>query len=280
MLRVQSLALGLSMCAVMGGCSQGNEPITESSATESSAMESSEANAGTPNSSAPTPPTSAESTASNSANPPVPNPTPVVPADPTPVAPGSGLSGEWDVIFSSPTGRTKTLKVTLSPTLLEMTGDLDDALVITNGSTFDVALEDEKVDGTRTADSPMQLGAMPLPLDGTIHFAEADSPQNGCGSVLTDSAFSFTCSGDVGGGFNNSKTTATKSQSLVSAFGDVGGVWSVTSGNAQCTATLEGSTIEVTCEGGGANGSITITLDGDRVTGLTSGGAEFTAQRR
>jgi hypothetical protein len=169
----------------------------------------------------------------------------------------------------------------MSPTLLEMSGDIDDALVITNGSTFDVALEGDKAEGTRTTNSPIQLGIMPLPLAGAIHFTDGESSAKSCDSLLSATEFSLSCSDGVGGGFSGSKTTATNTKSLASDFGDVGGEWAVTSGKTTCTATLEGSTVVVACrDGGRANGSITITIDGGRVSGITSGGAEFTAQRR
>jgi hypothetical protein len=260
MLRLPRLAFGLSACVLSCACSEGNDAMGDREQPTNVAP--------SPNPPDVAPPANTPSAVSPSAS----NP---------PAAAGSGLSGQWDVIFSSPTGRTKTIQVTMSPTLLELTGDIDDALVITNGGTFDVALEDDKVEGTRTANPPLELGVMPLPLDGILRFTDGESPEKSCDSTLTANGFSFVCGSDVGGGFNNSRTTATKSKSLVSDFGDVGGEWLVTSGNVTCSAKLETSTIVVTCQGGGkANGTMTITLDGDRVTGITSGGAEFTAQRR
>lgn len=191
------------------------------------------------------------------------------------------LSGTWDVLYSNRRGKVETLSVELSPTLLEFISDDDKVLALTDGETFDVAFDRDKVQGLRQSSEVASLGIMPLPLSGALQFAHVTELDKTCESSLTPDTFAFNCNNNVGGKIKGAKVTATKNSALPSSFGEIGGIWTVSSGKTSCSARLEGSTVEIKCnDAGSLSGELTMTFQQDRISGTTSGGSEFTAQRR
>jgi len=128
------------------------------------------------------------------------------------------------------------------------------------------------------------LGILPLPLAGVLHFSDTSSGE-GCDSDLRAGSFTMSCTANARGAgdlhFSNTDASATRSEALPSVFGDLGGRWSYQNGSASCSVTFENNTITADCtDAGDFTGAATVTVDGDRISGSTDAGIEFTAQRR
>lgn len=195
------------------------------------------------------------------------------------------LSGTWDVIVSAPDGDASTSTVTLSPTQLGVSGELDLVALVTD-EVIDIAYEGESVRATREAESDMDLGVLPLPLAGALWFAGVPDLNEGCHHRLDESELRLECTDDISTPYNlpefeNADLTAERTEARDSIFGDLGGRWRVTAQALDCSVVFEDNTIEVDCaDAGSDSGSVSITVNDGRITGSTSGGLEFTAQRR
>jgi hypothetical protein len=119
-----------------------------------------------------------------------------------------------------------------------------------------------------------------------LHFAGVPDTGVGCNYNLGPTALSISCTSRVARPpswpeLSNAIVTASRDESLASILGDIGGRWTVSSGNATCQAALEGNTVTLTCVNAKSyTGQVTLNVNGDRISGTTSGGIEFTAQRR
>jgi hypothetical protein len=173
----------------------------------------------------------------------------------------------------------------MSSSLLEVVGEGVDLLAIIGAEEINVAYDDEAVDATRLSPANLDLGILPLPLSGGLHFSSAGG-DGSCDTSLQAESFAMTCTGGIRAGrdlprLDNADAGATKTSNLPSVFGDVGGRWSYQDEKTTCSVTLEGNTIAVDCTGDRTyTGNATLTVDGDRISGSTNGGIEFTAQRR
>jgi len=199
---------------------------------------------------------------------------------------GSGdLSGTWDLIISDSDGDASTATVTVSPSLLEVVGEGVELLAIIGANDINVAYDNEAVDATRLSPANVDLGIFPLPLSGSLHFSSAGG-DGSCDTSLQAESFTLTCTGGIHAGgdlprLDNADASASKASSLPSVFGDLGGRWSYQDERTNCSLTLEGNSITVDCTGARTyTGNATLTVDGDRISGSTNGGIEFTAQRR
>ncbi len=195
------------------------------------------------------------------------------------------LSGTWDVIVSNPNGRAGTATVTLSPTQLLVTGELEVAALIAN-DIIDIAYEGEAAKATRQRESDMNLGVMPLPLAGALRFTGVPDEGDGCDYNLDAEELTIECTDSIvtPGNLpelNSADLDAVRTSELESIFGELGGRWTVTAEDVDCSVVFEGNAIDVSCERAGAtSGDLTVTVEDGRISGSTSAGIEFTAQRR
>jgi len=195
------------------------------------------------------------------------------------------LSGTWDVIVSAADGEAVTSTVTLSPTQLGVTGELEVLALITD-DIIDIAFEGESIRATREAAGDMDLGVLPLPLAGALWFAGVPDLNNGCHHRLDESELRLECTDDISTPsefpeLENADLTAERTEARNSIFGDLGGRWRVTAQALDCSVLFEANNIDVDCARADSDsGTISITVDNGRITGSTSGGLEFTAQRR
>ncbi len=205
-------------------------------------------------------------------------------------AASSDLSGTWDVIVSGGVSGMST--VTVSDDVLQIAGGVE-LLALVTGDALDVVYEGTSAKGGREAAANMDLGVIPLGLGGTLALNDVRNPTAGCTSSFTPEDVSIACTTDADYGYTlfgirEGSVNAHKNESLDSVFGELGGRWSVTSGYLNCDATLQGNTLEVACvdtdptvrRSGELEGTVTATLDGDSLRGVTDGGIAFTAQRR
>ncbi|HEU5072823.1 MAG TPA: hypothetical protein VFU02_01590 [Polyangiaceae bacterium] len=197
----------------------------------------------------------------------------------------SDLSGTWDVIVARPDGDASTSTVTLSPTQLLVAGELE-VLALVAGEIIDIAYEGEALRATRQAESDMDLGILPLPLAGLLRFTGVPDEGAGCDWSLEADEATLLCTDDIDTPnhlpeLNDADLRAVRTETLDSVFGELGGRWAVTAEDVDCSVVFEGNTIDVACARAGSNsGELTVTVDDGRVSGSTSAGIEFTAQRR
>ena len=80
----------------------------------------------------------------------------------------------------------------------------------------------------------------------------------------------------------NGSITGTRTQTLPSLFGDLGGTWHVTDGaSGTCDATFHGNTFSVLCANAGVfTGEATLTFCDGVASGSTSDSIEFSALRQ
>lgn len=194
------------------------------------------------------------------------------------------LSGTWDVIVSEADGDTSTLTVTLSPTQLAVAGELD-VLALVADEVIDVAYDDSAIRATRNV-LDMDLGVIPLPLGGLLHFTGVPDEGPSCDYALDSERFTLVCTDDISTPgdlpeLDSADLEAVHTEALESDFGEFGGRWSVSAEDVDCSVVFEGNTIQVDCARAGSDsGQASITVGTDRISGSTSEGVEFTAQRR
>lgn len=195
------------------------------------------------------------------------------------------LSGTWDVIASEPDGDTHVSTVTLSPTQLRVDGELE-LLALVADDVVDIAVDGEAVRATRQGETDMDLGVIPLPLAGLLHFVGVPDEGPSCDYSLTAEALTLVCTDDVSAPndlpeLDSAELSAERTEALTSNFGELGGRWWVTAEDVVCSVVFQGNTIKVECaEGGSDSKHVNITVDRDRISGSTTDGLEFTAQRR
>jgi hypothetical protein len=195
------------------------------------------------------------------------------------------LSGTWDVIVTESSGRAKSNTVAVTPALLQLEQPQVSTALFTDQ---DIAIDykGNAIRGVRNAPTSANLGIFPLPLSGAIHFSGTTANAAGCDFSLDPTAFSFVCTGYIKRdydlpSFTGAQAQGTHSATGASVFGDLGGTWLVSSGTANCQAVLAGSTITIACSNAGPyTGQVTLNVNGNLISGSTSGGLEFTAQRR
>jgi hypothetical protein len=206
----------------------------------------------------------------------------------TKTAPGEvgALSGSWEIVGSGPSRVQESVLVTVSPTVLTINARGGSVSAAAQGDAFDVSVQwgahQQSFTAVRT---PAQGGGgiIPLPLFGTW---TANTPgSTGCDIQAGTESVSATCANVSLPGWApriNGHLTATKTAGLESEYGDLSGQWSITTDtSATCTLRFEANTASLECRNAPyANGTASVTIDGDTAHGSTSTGIEFTAQRR
>jgi hypothetical protein len=218
--------------------------------------------------------------------------------------PGSSpLSGTWDVI-SSVGGPTRTATLTLQPTLFELTWDeLDVTADLSNvvpNITYTIHSDDSHQSGAVTAThlaQPLDLGQMPYGmLGGSWNFRGRESDQ--CTANVQPGAIEVDCSNlappliSTLQGFDFGKnmplgtgtSTAQRTSTADSMFGELGGAWTVVTPLAKCDVTFQANRVHASCNqswrlGQTRVGLLDLTVENGVASGTTNAG-EFSARRR
>lgn len=195
----------------------------------------------------------------------------------------SDLSGTWDLLIAQPDGDVSTSTVTLSPTRLAVDGELE-LLALIADEVIDIAFDGEALRATRMA-VDLDLGVIPLPFGGSLRFTGVPDEGPACDYDLDTTSLSLVCTDDISTPgdlpeLDEANLQAQRTEALSSEFGELGGRWSVTAEDVECLVVVEGNTIDVECSRGDSDASVTVTVGAERISGSTSEGVEFTAQRR
>jgi hypothetical protein len=196
------------------------------------------------------------------------------------------LRGTWDLIGAGPgeapaTGvlvlADNSLSVAFGATSLTFTGT-SNPVVWTDDIHGPVDIHASQVA------SPVDTGVLPLNLGGAWSFTSGTS---GCNASLSAGAFNASCTDGVSGLPEPLPTdltgtmNMTKTSSLPSVFGALGGVWIATFVDGTCTATLGGNTIAVDCTNESAlGGSVQLSICQGAISGSTSHGIAFTGRQQ
>jgi hypothetical protein len=196
------------------------------------------------------------------------------------------LRGSWDLIGAAP-GETpatgvlvlgdNSISVAFGSTSLTFTG------------TSNPVIWTDDIHGTVTINasqvaSTVDTGILPLNLGGAWSFTSGTS---GCNASLSAGAFNASCTDGVVGLPEPLPTVltgtmnATKTSSLPSVFGALGGVWNATFVDGTCTATISDNTMAVNCDNESAfGGSVQLSICQGAVSGSTSNGIAFAGRRQ
>jgi hypothetical protein len=190
----------------------------------------------------------------------------------------TSLVGTWELagaVGSAPQG---TLLLTSSRLSINLGGDGFD-LKVDGTPTFSWVDHGASPSITAThTNGSFNGGALPLGIGGDWTFSGTTG--GSCSASLQSASFVGDCAG-VGYGSPidlNRHAIATRIKQLDSAFGDLGGTWTVSDSNGgSLMATLQGATVRATLSSGGG---ITVTFGDGMASGTTDSGAEFSARRQ
>jgi hypothetical protein len=197
------------------------------------------------------------------------------------------LHGTWDLIGAYPGDAPLTgvlvlgndsFSIAFGTTSLTFTGP-SNPVIWTDESNGSITIQATQVAST------VDTGLLPLNLGGGWTFTSGTSP--GCNASLSNSSFYATC---TDGYFDlptplpsnlSGTMSATKTSSLPSIFGALGGVWTATfaDGNT-CTATISGNTLNIGCDESALSGSVQVSICQGIVSGSTSHGIAFTGRQQ
>jgi hypothetical protein len=209
--------------------------------------------------------------------------------------PSADLTGTWDLFATSPAGTPSTGTLVVARDTLSLDLGTIQLSYAAHGGTLTVTYtRDGNTSSITTQRAPaaVDLGIMPLDLGGAWTFASETSIES-CSASLAPSSWTGSCAEYVAGWPGavprpapHVTYTATRTQQLSSAFGDLGGVWEATDGQGgpgHCTMTVQGSTFATSCSSGTGSltGTMQLTFSGnDTASGTTSGGAELSAHKQ
>ena len=204
----------------------------------------------------------------------------------------TSLSGTWDVITGAHGETPITGVIVLGPDRLEVTfgqGSLTFAAT-TSGPASLTWVERGIVEPLRYARAPaggVDLGILPLALDGHLDIGDPARPDASCTGDLAEGSMSAGCIGTHTSRLRDlpsldDRIVGTRTSRLSSAFGALGGTWTFDNGSgSHCEATFSGTTVTLVLSWKGKDeGTMTVVFSDGLVTGVTDRGAEFTARRR
>lgn len=202
------------------------------------------------------------------------------------VAPPRDLTGVWDLVMitGSEPFTTKTIEVSKQ----SLTIRTRDELIMDRTPTgFDGTYSGKPVRAAVSAAGSLDLGIIPLPLSGAWYLENIPDDGPYCTYRLESGRFRGHCSPDAGKlrhlpDLADASVTAEQYRVVQSVFGALGGSWELTlRDGAGCVVELLGSAIRIFCnDTRGFDGTVNLVLEGESLSGQTSGGIEFTAQRR
>ena len=205
----------------------------------------------------------------------------------------SSLAGTWDVVGGLHDYTPKAGVIVLAPDRLEvMFGE--GSLVFSAPSSAPATLTWtersalEPLAFARAASAAtVDLGIIPLKLDGHIDISDPARPGAACNGDLSPTTMTAGCTGthdsrlrDLPG--LNDRIVGARTSKLASVFGELGGTWTFDNGSrSHCDASFSGSTVKLTLMHDATDeGTMTIVFSDGLATGVTNHGFEFSARRR
>jgi hypothetical protein len=203
---------------------------------------------------------------------------------PSCTAPATDLHGTWDLLGaangSTPATGTlilgdDSLSIAFGTTSLSFNGTSSPVLW-TDSEHGEVSITANRMPST------VDLGLLPLDLGGAWTFGNG---ADGCNASLSATTFNATCTGGVEGlpeplpDTLAGSVNATKTASLPSVFGSLGGTWSAQFQQGSCTASFSGNVITIDCNDEETfHGSVQASFCNGLVSGSTSDGVAFTGR--
>lgn len=198
---------------------------------------------------------------------------------------GGALDGTWDVTVTTPTGTEHKGTVTISPTLFAMSfGDFDLNGALNNGLP-DVTSKN----GTRTSkvavivnQQTFDTGAFSYPIGGSWTIGDTGKS---CAADIKIPTMSLNCP-QISLPENvdywvEGASTAQRTSTLPSSFGELGGTWNVIAPKGNVEVTFQNNVFTAKgFDGGQETGTVTMSFDGGRASGTISDGTEIAANRR
>jgi hypothetical protein len=194
------------------------------------------------------------------------------------------LAGTWDIITTDRAG-TVSGTIILSADGLQISYDGTNAAATLSTGTGTWTSSGRTHGVSFTHSGATSAGAIPFSLGGAWTFVSTESSEDRCTAKLTADSFSNTCNvPEVRLPWLERIATQMSAQRTASAssiFGDLGGQWALVAGTAHCAASFSGNVFKVGCSRGNhPPDSITATVTGNMVSGVSDSGFEFTAKRR
>jgi hypothetical protein len=203
---------------------------------------------------------------------------------------GSTLAGSWDLTASTTTSSgtlildDKSINISI--------GDYT-FLMHVNGAQADLTWSSRYggISQVKVTHAPaaLDLGAIPLQVGGDWTFS-TPSGQGGCLGTLSPAAWTGSCtqvdvSTPIYDLYDSPNAHATRVATHDSMFGDLGGDWTVSNGGAaHLDVSVAGNTLQATLYSSAgttsSEGGLMLAFNGGLASGTTSGGVEFSAQRR
>ncbi len=195
----------------------------------------------------------------------------------------STLAGTWEVIESGDTEPMGVITLGKDELVLAF-GDSRLSYRAENGALTVSYREDATetpVAATRQTIA-LDTGALALDLGGTWSFTASDGSGEACSAEVDLGSFTTSCSGVTPPRpvpSANGTVTGTRTETRPSIFGELGGLWTVTTEDGSCTAELVDNKFTSTCDGSDVDGSVEIVFTGDLASGHASDAIEFSAHR-
>lgn len=200
----------------------------------------------------------------------------------------SALSGTWDLTATPQHSSAATgvlllaaghVRLTIGTSAVELRGT-GDAIVLTSEDGHGV----HGIDVTRHS-AALDTGAFPLDVGGTWALSGNGAGEGQrCDAVLDPQHVMASCTRVDADWWHlgiQGSITGTRVSTAASSFGDLGGTWHLTQGDAACDATFAGNDLKVACSNAGSlTGSFAAHVTSTLASGTTGDGGEFAARRR
>lgn len=198
----------------------------------------------------------------------------------------STASGSWDVVASG-TSAAGSANLTIDASSFVVQSSARTLAFRSNGTTMtlqwiDTGANRQSAIAVTHTGAAVETGLLPVAVGGDWTFRGQGSES--CSAALTATAFNATCSQVRTPQFGRLEGTVVgiRRQKLASVFGELGGVWHLTSaGSATVDATISGNvfTAVVNGDGGavGRSGWVTVKVCNGAAAGKTSSGLELAA---
>jgi hypothetical protein len=200
-------------------------------------------------------------------------------------SPLEDLTGAWDLVVTGDGVATDTIEISVD--LLRVTTSKRELVLVRTSDGYDGTYEDGFVRATSREGEDLDPGALPLPIGGRWLLEDISSSLDWCDYTLSAASFSGDCTEGVYHApdfpdLGSAVVTAVRVKALTSVFGDLGGEWTVETGEgARCNVLLDGPSLELSCQDAHAySGSVSMVFSRDSLSGFTDRGIEFAAQRR
>ena len=211
------------------------------------------------------------------------------------------LAGVWDAIGTSVGTNAVVATVIIDPTRFSIQTKSGGVTALAEGDGFRVDYWTDAWDNAHSAFFVERAGTpdfsvVALPLNIAGQWLASDlvcDPLYGCITDLGGTTLGATCLAVDSAAKPPAlpkwlpspaftKILGTRTAAKPSMFGDLGGTWKIEqAGVGSCTIDIHDNVIDANCAGhASTQGSLHVEIDGTKLSGFTSAGIEFSAQRR